>query len=221
MGRPRRLQRQQERRPPPQQAPGAGSAGRPPGRRPPLSTAAARRRRGGAGRGGARAVGSDGSVGEARAAARPTGGVAEAAADERVAVDEPVAVAAGVRPGPGLEPGLEAAQASSPSQMPGPARRRAAAGLPRPDAVALVSASTGEGVRGLLVAVHRLVGGRGDVWVVRPRGWCGGRGGRGVGGFGALAVAVAQAPPSRPPVHPSSLLTNPSSWGPRTRASRP
>lgn len=41
------------------------------------------------------------------------------------------------------------------------------AGLPRPEAVSLVSAKTGGGVPALLSLLHRLVGSRGDVWVVR------------------------------------------------------
>jgi uncharacterized membrane protein YgcG len=45
-------------------------------------------------------------------------------------------------------------------------RRVAAAGLPRPSGVALVSAHKGAGVRPLLATLHATVGRRGDVWVV-------------------------------------------------------
>lgn len=57
--------------------------------------------------------------------------------------------------------------AATPARVEAWARRRCrAAGLPRPDAVHLVSAATGTGVPALLATVHAALGDRGDAWVV-------------------------------------------------------
>ena len=47
-------------------------------------------------------------------------------------------------------------------------RRAKQGGMPRPEAVALVSALKGTGVDDLLIRLHKEVGTNGDVWVVRP-----------------------------------------------------
>jgi len=58
-------------------------------------------------------------------------------------------------------------KAATPARLEQWIRRRVRdAGLPRPAAVALVSAHKGAGVRPLLAALHAAVGRRGDVWVV-------------------------------------------------------
>ena len=58
-------------------------------------------------------------------------------------------------------------KAATPGRLEQWVRRRVRdAGLPKPAAVALVSAHKGAGVRPLLAALHAAVGRRGDVWVV-------------------------------------------------------